>query len=1100
MTAPLSLTLLGGFQARLNSSRALTLPTKKAQALLACLALRPGQAHARARLAGLFWGDTGEEQARNSLRQALFALRRALPDSRPPALVMNRETVALSPAAAEVDVAVFEECVARATPEALERAAALYQGDLLEAFDLKEAAFEEWLLPERERLRELALSALNRLLTHQSAAGASERAVQTAMRLLALDPLQEAVHRTLMRLYARQERRGAALRQYQLCVGVLQRELGVEPEAETRQLYQEILQRRRTPESRRTEAPAAHHVSPTQPGAPRSQPGTPRLETPLIGRKGEWAALARALEEAWQGRGRAVAILGEAGIGKSRLVAELAAEGGRRGGRVLVGHCYELEQILPFRPWVDALGSGLEGPASPELEGLSPVWRAELARLLPEWAEAGLQPASAPDEYLRLFEAVAQLVGCLAFRQPLALILEDLHWADEMSLRLLGFLSRRALPWPVIIVGTVREEELGDTPLLRRLLEGLNREQCLQTLTLSPLAKADTESLARTLLGANEDEAALARLGKQIQAASEGNPFMVVETVRAIRQGTWPRPAGALPLPDRVREVIAGRLERLSERARQLAAVAAVIGREFDFALVQHAAGLAAPEAAEGMEELVRRRVLHGVGEHFDFTHDRIREVAYSNLLSPYRRLLHRRVAEALEELHADTLEPHYAALGVHYREGEVWTKALLYLRQAGVRAIARGAHREAVACLEPGVEILKHLPESQDTLRAAIDLRIDLRHALSPLGEYERLLEHLREAEAVAASLGDQHRLGWLSSYMAQAHLFMGHGDRALELGRRTLAVAEADGGFPLQIDASVRLSQIYWALGQYRRGVEVARGGIASLPSEFLHESFGSVRLPAVSLRHWLAWCLAELGEFAEAIAPAADAVRIAEAADHRFSSSQAQLALGVVHLGRGDLHNALRILEPGLEYCRAWDFGLHFSQISSALGYAHTLSGRIAEALPLLEQAAEQATSTNVLLAHTITVVRLSEAYLRAGRIDDATRLARHALDLSRERQERGQEAWALRLHGEIAAHGDPPDVDKAEASYREAVALAGELGMRPLVAHCHLGFGKLYRRTSKSEEARGSLATALTMYREMDMGFWLGRANAELKDVG
>lgn len=256
------LTLFGGFEGWLASGRPLTLPTKKAQALLAYLALRPGEAHPRDKLATLLWGDTGESQARSSLRQSLSALRKALPATRPPILVAEGQTVALDPSAVEVDVAAFERFTSEGSPAGLEQAVALYRGDLLEGLDLREAPFEEWLVAERERLRELAIEALAKLLAHQSKAGATERAIQTALKLLALDPLQEPVHRTLMRLYARQGRRAAALKQYQLCAGILRRELGVEPEPETKQLYQELRQQR--PLQPAPEGPGATSVPKTR--------------------------------------------------------------------------------------------------------------------------------------------------------------------------------------------------------------------------------------------------------------------------------------------------------------------------------------------------------------------------------------------------------------------------------------------------------------------------------------------------------------------------------------------------------------------------------------------------------------------------------------------------------------------------------------------------------------------------------------------------------------------------------------------------------------------------------------------------------------------
>jgi len=236
----LKLRLFGGFEAALPSGAPISLPTKKAQALLAYCALRPGQAHQREKLATLLWGDTEEYNARNSLRQTLFVLRTALRGNLSRTLRIAGDTVATEPLTIDVDVLAFERLAAERTPQALEQAAALYRGDLLEGFIVDEESFEQWLIEERERLRELAIEVLARLLRYQDAPGMTEAAVQTARRLLVLDPLQEAVHRLLMRLHGQAGRREAAMRQYEVCVNLLRRELRLEPEPETRQLCEAI--------------------------------------------------------------------------------------------------------------------------------------------------------------------------------------------------------------------------------------------------------------------------------------------------------------------------------------------------------------------------------------------------------------------------------------------------------------------------------------------------------------------------------------------------------------------------------------------------------------------------------------------------------------------------------------------------------------------------------------------------------------------------------------------------------------------------------------------------------------------------------------------
>src|SRR5262245_38144511 len=749
--ARLGLTLLGGFRAQLDDGQVVALPIRKAQALLAYLASPLGQAHPRDKLAALLWGDMRTAQARAALRQTLFVIRRALGEML--VLPLEDETVALDPAGVTVDVREFEQYVARATPESLEVGVGLYQGDLLEGLSLEEPPFEEWLIAERMRLRELALEALARLLAHHRDAGALDRAVRIAVRLLALDPLQEPVHRTLMRLYARLGRRGAALRQYQLCVAALQREVRAEPEAETKALYQEILQQRaqRPPPSRR----GAPGPAPSTPTALRGPTSPPRAESRLVGREAELGQLQEALQRAWAGRGQLVALLGEAGVGKSRLAIELGMEAGRKGGRIISGGCYESEQILPFGPWIDALRAGHLAQDEEVLASIGPVWRAELARVLPEIAATSSEVAAG--DSAQLFEAIARLVERMAAIQPVLWILEDLQWADEMSLRLLAFVGRRLARSRALAVVTAREEDLAANTVLRHTLAELARGDHVVRLALPPLSREDTIALARTLVPARDAEA----LEERLWRASEGNPFMVVETVRALRGGPAPEGTPGLPLPERVRTLIAQRIERLNDPGRRLAAVAAVIGRPFDFVLVHRAADITEDAAAEGVEELVRHRVLHGAGEGLEFTHDRIRQVLYAEILPPLRAVLHRRVADALEALGGEQREPHALALGMHYREGQVWPKAARYLTHAGTQASLHYAHRDAAVCYEQALDALAHLPQSRENEEQVVDLRFRLAHSLFQVGQFERARESFRQSEVLALAHGDHRRLG---------------------------------------------------------------------------------------------------------------------------------------------------------------------------------------------------------------------------------------------------------------------------------------------------------------------------------------------------
>jgi DNA-binding SARP family transcriptional activator len=1083
----LSLTLLGGFRARLEPGGPLMLPTRKAQALLAYLALPLGRAHPRDKLAALLWGGIREESARASLRQALFTVRRALAPTEPPALQVEGESIAMNPAAVDTDVGAFERAVAEGTPAQLERAAALYEGDLLAGLAVDEPPLEEWLLSERERLRELALRGLARLLAHQQQVGAGEAAIQTGLRLLGLDPLQEPVHRTLMRLYAELGRRGAGLRQYQLCVSVLHRELGVEPDAETKALYQDIL--RQHPGRAAVEPPRA--AGPGHAGLPRQVASV--VETPLIGRATELGRLGEALEQGWTGSGRFVAVVGEVGIGKTRLVTELAVGAEQRGGRVLVGRCYESERALPFGPWVDAFRAG---QAIADLEGVAPAWRAELARLLPELAGPGAREPTDPADYLQLFEGVAQAIRHLASRRPLLLVLEDLQWADEISLRLLAFLGRRLQTCRALGVVTAREEELADAPALRRALEDLERGGHLAVHPLGPLAIAETMALVRALVRTGSEGGALAILGELAWTASEGNPFVAVETVRAHAQGAAPASGRSLALPQRVRELVTRRFDRLSERARTLTAVAAVVGREFDFAVLQRAARLGEVEAAEAVEELVRRRVLHGVGERFDFTHDRIREVAYAELLSPRRKLLHRQVAEAFEAVYAGNLEPHHGILGTHYREGEVWNKAALYLEKAGTAALLQTAHREATVLFEQALAALDHLPESRERTERALDLMGSLRNALYPIGALHRTVAIGRTGEVLARRIGDKRRL---ARFLAgNAHDMGSLGDLAGAIVATEEASAIADAIGDAQLKAGLNGARPFYGVGDYHRASEFARAVIAAFQGDRLYDRVEGGLLPAVQGRVWLTLCLAELGEFGEGVKAAAEAIRIAGITQNAHDRAWAYLGAGRFYLVRGDLTPAIHALECGLPLTRGSDLMIYFPRVAASLGMAYALAGRVMEGLALLEEAAAVGGSIGFVFGQSLVLASLAEGHLLAGQLDEAMRVAGEALELARKYSHSGWEAWILRAYGEIAVRGDSPE--DAQAFFRQAMTLAEEHGMQPLRAHCHLGLGCVAAQWGRPGEGRAEVDIALGLYRTLGMPFWITRAERERARLG
>lgn len=1085
--ALLDITLLGGFLARLPSGAAVSLPTKKAQALVAYLAVPPGQAHPRDKLAALLWGDMQEPQARASLRQAIFAIRKALPAADP--LRQEGGSVALSPESVKVDVARFEQLVMEGTREALERAAVLYRGAFLDGLAIREAPFEDWLVAERLRLQELAMEVLARLLGLQRGAGDLEAAVQSALRLLAIDPAQEPVHRVLMRLLVQLGRRGTALRQYQACVEALARELRVEPDPETKALYQEILATRPV-SPLKDEVPGPSPAS----GQPMAHGFEPRgHEPPLVGREPELTRLQGLLDQTWAKQGVVVAITGETGIGKSRLAGAILTEAEKRGGRALVGRCYETEQVLPFGPWVDALRTLPADVLSEALEGLRPAWRLELARLLPELGSEPPGPDASPGA-LRLFDAVAQLFQGLAVRQPLLVLIEDLHWADEMSIRLLAFLGRRVLRTAMLVVVTVRDEDATETPLLRQTLDELALGRQAIGLALRALSREDTSALVRLLARPTDGSP----LEEQVWRASEGNPFMIVETLRVVDAGAALDRSTGLPLPERLRDVVERRLERLSERSRRLVAAAAVIGRQFDFALLHRAVNVTEGEASQGVEELVRQRILHGVGEELEFAHDRVREVAIDQLLPAVRKGLHRRVAEALQGLHARDLAPHALTIATHYLRAEAWDQAAAFFRQAGDTAYARIRRREAAACYEQALIAVSSMPVDRASQELTCDLRFSVARALHWNGDFARSRAEYREAEAIAQALGDDRRQAHILGGLGYLLGSEGEHAGAIEAGDLALSIARSLGDAALQVWTSVSLGRGYFALGSYSLGVERLQSTVEILRTQPVSSNLGPASLrPAVGARTWLALCLGQLGRFQEAIAWGEEGIRIAEALESAPERVWASYCLGQILLLRGEAARGQPLLESAVALCEDGRFPIYAPRALASLGVAYARGGRFDEALAILERAAAETSAINLRYGQAMVLAMLAHAYLTAGRPNKAGHLAGQALAIARARGERGDEAWALHLIGSLPARG--ARLHMAEAALGEALALAGTLGMRPLEARSRLALGRLHLAAGRIERARAELAQAADSLRIMGMMLWVGEAEALMESA-
>jgi predicted ATPase/class 3 adenylate cyclase len=836
---------------------------------------------------------------------------------------------------------------------------------------------------------------------------------------------------------------------------------------------------------------------------PRRSPGARLGERTLsrfAGRERELAVLHEVLAQVEGGQGQVVGIVAEAGVGKSRFLYEFRQSLTGKRLTYLAGSCLSYGQAIPYLPLLDILrhNCGITEADSPETitarvrlglqeVGLDPEAGAPyLLHLLGVQAGTeGLAVLSPETIKARTFDTLWQMSLRGSRQQPLLLEVEDLHWIDKTSEDYLMSLVESLAGAPILLLGTYR-------PGYRPPWVG---KSYTTQVALRPLASRDSLVVVHSVA---PRERLSDHLAQVILAKAEGNPFFLEELTRAVvEQGER---QAEVAVPDTIQGVLMARIDRLPDAAKRLLQTASALGREFSLRLLGTL--WEGPSALEPLlRELKRLEFVYedtGADEPvYVFKHVLTQEVAYDSLLQERRRALHARIVVAIETLYADRLADQVEQLARHAFWGEVWNKAVAYYRQAGAKAFVRSALREAIACFEQALVAVEHLPESQERREQAIDLRLDMRNALIALGALGAMFDHLCEAERLAASLDDHRRLGWVSTYLSNYFCNTGDKDRAVETGQRALAIAIASKDFALEVMATFFLGVLYISLGDYRQAVHYHRKNVETLTGEWLHERFGEAGLPSVFSHAFLSWGLAELGEFAEGMVRGEEAVRIAETTvDQPFTLSHAYLGVGLLHLRKGDLPQAIAVLERSLGVCQAGDIQFVLPWVASFLGNAYALSGRLAEALPLLEQAVEQGAATMQMMFHPLLVAHLGEAYLLAGRIEDASQQARHALERSQDLKQRGHEAYALRLLGEIAAQRQPPDAESAAAAYRQAMMLANELGMRPLAAYCHLGLGTLYARTGRPEQARVELSAAMALYRAMDMTFWLSRAEAVL----
>jgi DNA-binding SARP family transcriptional activator len=989
---PIRLSLLGPPHVEAGDpAESIELAAQKGAALAFYLAARHDQPVTRTRLISLLWQESEEQEGRNSLSTALSRLRRGLPQV--PIAPTGDSLVWRSSRDDLVwtDIGAFEELTrSGASHHDLDRAVELWRGPFLEGFDLRECSeWDDWLALERSVWQQRALDALERAADAHAAEDDWSGGLAHARRALAIDPLQERFHRQVMRMYEGAGDRAAALAHYRGARQMLVHELGVEPDPATQRVYRDILANTR-------------YQTVTRPDRPRPLP-PPRTKPtfPLVGRQAPLVQLNSAAEDAASGRGRVVAVEGEEGIGKSRLVEELVWLLDGPPARelavsprwtVLVGACHASESGLPYHPFVDLLSAAVASFGSEVV--LPDVWLAEVARLVPDLLEehpnlptpARLDPQQ---EARRLFEGTARFLGALPV--PALLVVEDLHWADDGSLRMLDYLAHHEALRSSLLVTTVRSEDVDER--LLGVLRGLERQRLVERIELGPLEVEATVQLLREVV--SED---VRYLGEQLHAETEGNPLFAVETIRSLLESGELQLGGAARtgrtlLPESVQAAIRARLARLEPDAYELARAAAVLGGDVDFDHARAVAGQEEDRALAALERLLSTHLLRertgDVGEaSYSFSHDKVRQVIYDDLSGARRRVQHRRALEVLSQ--PETRTPP-ERLGYHALHAQVWDQALQWCEAAARAAVSVFAYASAATLYQQALDALSRLPASDEGKAHGVRLRLRLAQVAFYVAP-GRLGEWLMPAERDAQELGSQRLLAHVNLAQAGALYIQGRMSEALPLLERIRPVAEVTTD-PVLRAQFARVYGLLQALrGDYASAVPALREAI-----ELMREQPG---IEVTVAQEMLGATYAYMGEFERALELISSAHARSESVQDLAALAAGESYLCAVYHMQGDWVRAREHGRRAVETARAAGNVIHefVGLVYVALPEARLGDIEAGASSMLRAIAIAQAGATRVLLGRAHGW--LGEIELDRGQPASALELARKGLELSKE----------------------------------------------------------------------------------------------------
>ncbi len=918
-----------------------------ARRLLAYLLLHKDRPHPRSVLAGIFWGESTETRARKSLSQALWHIRQSAPDL---VAASTEEIVVADAESVWTDAYAFETIINAHLSERLEDTGALDLNNALELYrgDLLEGVYDDWLLLERERYSDLYLRGMENLAKLEKRGGYYRRALEITQELLKFRPFDESFYQEAMRLYYLLGKADAALWQYETCCQILKEEFDVGPNPKTVLLAQEIARQSSAPESIYLPKPLISQ-KPINLDAERA------TSISLIGREKNRDELLHHLEAALQQTGGIILIEGEAGVGKSRLLHEIAQDAEWRHVQTLFGYCSEQETTQPFGPFVSAVTQGLSPLRVRQLSSIvDPLWLQVLKPLLPQIAETLPELDSPPplkpeQERARLLEAMTNFLISWSAVTPLLLIIEDLHWADEGTLSLLPVLQNRLQEQRILLVGTFRGEEARTVSSVWERLQALDRAGLRSRLLLSHLDLPETGALIRRCLGLSHPAPVFE---KRIYQETKGNPLFILETLRTLQDeglltqdetGAWRTPwdeetadYAELPLPRLVDEVIDRRLKHLSPRSRHIFNAGAVLGHYFDFSLLVPVSELDATEIFEPIQDLVNRQLWEETEDGYRFSHDKVRQVGLGTLDELQLEKLHYNAAMAYENQAPEKVD----ALAYHCERAKLSKKAALYAYQAGLAAMESHAYVTAQMHLE---KTLRFVSQIDDSELDRFDLLAVYEKALDVLGNRDAQSETLKIMQKLAR--GDVEKSYLVSLRQAWLLANMSNFDDAQEAARRALNLAKEISDLSLQADALDVLGTALTWQGENEEALPSLKEAVS------LSKKLGNLQLEAHA-RSSLGSALLGVKNYVAAQEELQTSLQLA--GNNPRELADTSNLLGILYMEQGMAEEAITTYQGSLENSRKIGYLYGQGRALVNLGNLYYFQGRFGTTLELYDQA--------------------------------------------------------------------------------------------------------------------------------------------------